>query len=108
MKLAAKTIVLRFPIPKGGWDDPFLDTMRDLGAVGAKRRTDSHPNWYRCDGSGFTIWVSEPVVSEEFDCYEIRVETLCELPPIGDETLTQVTETLIRRYRRFGVVCLSL
>ena len=108
MNLAAKAIVLRYPFPKGMWDDPFLDTMRDLGAVRAKRRTDLHPNWYRCDGSGFTIWVSEPVVSQEIDRWEIRVETLSELPPLGEETLTKVTETLTRRYSRFGAIILRL
>ena len=95
---------LRFSIEARMWDCPFLPTMRDVGAVHAKRTTESHSNLYRCDEKGFTIWISSPVSTGNKSRpreQEIQVESLSDLGMKGNQTMQEILEALLRRYKHF-------
>ena len=96
---------IRFPIPSDAYDNPYLETIRDLGATRGSRSTQEHPNWYRCDGKGYTIWISEPVIWHEDGepaLWDIQIEALSGLNDEGSEFMSLALETFLRRYDRLG------
>ncbi len=67
----------------------------------SSRQTDTFPIWWRIDGNGFTLWLSELILADSTatpPTWHVKLESLAALPPSGiqqwDMTVTTIEQFL--------------
>ena len=74
--------------------------LKELGCRRSTRETNEFPIWWRIDGNGFTLWVSEIRLSDAAShppTWKLKLERLATLPPPGIE-MWAITLTAIQQF----------
>ena len=59
---------------------------KGLGCCRSSRHTETFPIWWRIDGIGFTLWLSELILADSRatpPSWQVKLESLAALPPAG-------------------------
>lgn len=66
----------------------WRDLLKALGCRKSDRETEEFPIWWRIDGKGFTLWLSEVRLADSTSVpptWRLKLEALAALPPAGKE-----------------------
>ena len=69
--------------------------LKELGCRKSDRHTEDFPIWWRIDGKGYTLWLSEIMLADSAatpPTWHFKLETLAALPPGGEERWDQSYE----------------
>ncbi len=65
-----------------------VELHKELGCRRSSRQSDDFPIWWRIDGIGFTLWLSELILEDSSatpPTWQVKLESLAALPPAGIE-----------------------
>ena len=66
----------------------WKDLLKELGCRKGNCHTEDFPIWWRIDGKGYTLWLSEIRLADSTatpPTWHFKLETLAALPPAGIE-----------------------
>lgn len=79
----ANFILQAHPVPAA-----WRELLKALVCRRSDRETEEFPIWWRIDGKGYTLWLSEVQLADSTSVpptWRLKLETLATLPPAGKE-----------------------